>query len=495
MDALVRDRPSVRVPADVLFRQVVQHGPVALLVLGASGHIVLASAEAIRLLGWDPKGHPFANVFEPRRRPAVQAYLRDLAGPAPDPALVRPVFTVELLDLGGRRPRVEVAGRSLSGGPGGPIVVIALRPRRDATGEDPRPPGLGSQRDALTGLPDRAVLFDHLEAACRRRPPRGSVVVVGLDVAPAGVGADGAARSEELARIAAGRLSGAAPDDVLVVRLAGDDFVLLFADGDPSSAAPAVERILRAVAGPVPEADPPVVLRVAAGMAAVDGEGSDPVLRRAEAALAVAIDGGWGGVAVHEPSMPLPTGDRWDLAATVARLERERARLAFESRTDALTGLPNARALQEAMLALGDQPADHRPLSVLFVDLDRFGAYNKHQGDASGDAALRLVASAVAASCREGDTAYRKGGEEIVLLLPRTPHGAAVAIGERLRCAVRDLEIPHGGHPDTPTLTVTVGVATSGLDDGVEQVQAAAADAALRSKSAERRNRTVSAGG
>lgn len=493
MEAEVRVPSSVRVSQDLLFRQVVQHGPVALLVLAASGHIVLASAEAIRLLGWDPKGHPFANVFEPGGRPAVQAFLRDLAGPAPAPPPDGPVFTIELLDVGGRRPRAEVAGRWLPGGPGGPIVVIALRPRPAASSEDDRRPALAWQRDPSTGLTDRAVLFDRLDAACRRRPPRGSVVVVGLpDVTSGPAGTEGAPGGEELARLAARRLSDAAPDDVLVVRLAGDDFVLFFPDADPSSATPAVEEILRALDRPASEADPPTGLRAAAGMAAVDAGGSDPVLRRAEAALAVALEGGRGGVVRFEPSMPLPDGDRWDLATTVARLERERARLAVESRTDALTGLPNARALQEAMRALGEQPADHEPLSVLFVDLDRFGAYNKHQGDASGDAALRLVASAVAASCREGDTAYRKGGEEIVLLLPRTPHPAALAIGERLRRAVQDLGIPHGGHPDTPILTVTVGVATSAPGGGVEQVQVAAADAALRSKSAERRNRAVS---
>lgn len=59
---------------------------------------------------------------------------------------------------------------------------------------------------------------------------------------------------------------------------------------------------------------------------------------------------------------------------------------------------------------------------------------------------------------------YRKGGEELVVLLPATDlEGGAVA-AERFRVAVESAGIPHGGHEDSPTLTVSVGVALGPID-------------------------------
>ena len=69
------------------------------------------------------------------------------------------------------------------------------------------------------------------------------------------------------------------------------------------------------------------------------------------------------------------------------------------------------------------------------------------------------MAHALEQTCRAGDRVYRQGGEELVVLLPDTDITAGLATAERLRRAVAELQLPHGGHPDTPTVTISVGVA------------------------------------
>ena len=56
--------------------------------------------------------------------------------------------------------------------------------------------------------------------------------------------------------------------------------------------------------------------------------------------------------------------------------------------------------------------------SVVLFDVDRFKAYNDAAGHQAGDEVLRTVAAALAHQCRSGDTVYRYGGEELLVVLP-----------------------------------------------------------------------------
>jgi diguanylate cyclase (GGDEF)-like protein len=98
------------------------------------------------------------------------------------------------------------------------------------------------------------------------------------------------------------------------------------------------------------------------------------------------------------------------------------------SRHDALTGLPNRRALDErlaAEMALGSRHGGQLTLGLL--DLDRFKEVNDTLGHPAGDAVLRAVAKNV--SYRAEASAYRLGGDEFALLLfETTPEGARVAM-------------------------------------------------------------------
>jgi diguanylate cyclase (GGDEF)-like protein len=148
--------------------------------------------------------------------------------------------------------------------------------------------------------------------------------------------------------------------------------------------------------------------------------------------------------------------------------------------TDALTGLPNRRALDRAMAQAGDRPA-----ALLMVDADHFKALNDTWGHAAGDAALKHLGRIFLRSLRDGDLASRIGGEEFALWLDGAGLPTALEVAERVRRAVADTRLPWAG--TELRLTCSVGVAC--FPDPIEAVTNlhAAADAALyRAKQAGR---------
>ena len=105
--------------------------------------------------------------------------------------------------------------------------------------------------------------------------------------------------------------------------------------------------------------------------------------------------------------------------------------------TDVLTGLPNRRAVDEAlrmMAAQADRTA--RPLAALMLDVDHFKAINDRSGHLRGDAVLASVARVLRATVRAADFVGRAGGEEFVLLLPSTDRVGAARVAETVRRAI-----------------------------------------------------------
>jgi diguanylate cyclase (GGDEF)-like protein len=91
------------------------------------------------------------------------------------------------------------------------------------------------------------------------------------------------------------------------------------------------------------------------------------------------------------------------------------------STLDPLTGLSNRSALEQRLAELDGQPSDEEHgLAHAFVlcDLDNFKRINDRLGHAAGDTVLQDVAYAMRAVLRAGDSIYRVGGEEILVVLP-----------------------------------------------------------------------------
>jgi diguanylate cyclase (GGDEF)-like protein len=158
------------------------------------------------------------------------------------------------------------------------------------------------------------------------------------------------------------------------------------------------------------------------------------------------------------------------------------------STVDPLTGLFNRSALDQRLNELDGQLAGverGNSHALLLCDLDHFKRVNDQLGHAAGDAVLQDVAYTMRAVLRAGDSIYRVGGEEILVVLPGASKDDAVAIAERLRRAVRERR------PVGVAVTISIGVAVSqpGPLDTEELV--GLADAALYSAKAGGRDRVT----
>jgi diguanylate cyclase (GGDEF)-like protein len=161
------------------------------------------------------------------------------------------------------------------------------------------------------------------------------------------------------------------------------------------------------------------------------------------------------------------------------------------STLDSLTGLLNRSALEQRLAELDGQPcSDEEGLShaLLLCDLDHFKRVNDQLGHAAGDAVLQDVAYTMRAALRAGDSIYRVGGEEILVVLPGAGEPEAIEIAERLREAVRDRRPVGIG----VTISIGVGVAGPGKVDTDDLVNRA--DAALYAAKSAGRDRIVVGG-
>jgi len=172
------------------------------------------------------------------------------------------------------------------------------------------------------------------------------------------------------------------------------------------------------------------------------------------------------------------------------QLEQANLKLLERSLTDTLTGLGNRRRMEEdlerthARALRGD-----RTYGVALLDIDHFKLYNDHYGHLAGDEVLRQVALCLDTSTRAGETIYRYGGEEFLLLMPDCSSDAAGAAASRIRQAITETAIPHDARPTTPTLvTISGGVCcwTPGSDVSATELLRQADEALYHAKSAGR---------
>jgi diguanylate cyclase (GGDEF)-like protein len=163
-------------------------------------------------------------------------------------------------------------------------------------------------------------------------------------------------------------------------------------------------------------------------------------------------------------------------AAPVLANLRNLAIAELRASTDALTGLPNQRAVQDTLKRMVAQAARTiNPLAALLVDLDNFKQINDVYGHDRGDEVLAAVGVALGNVVRESDFAGRYGGEEFLLLLPNTAVQGALHVAEAVRAAIASISVTGIEVP----ITASVGVAVVPDDAGDSVTLFRSADRAL----------------
>ena len=158
--------------------------------------------------------------------------------------------------------------------------------------------------------------------------------------------------------------------------------------------------------------------------------------------------------------------------------------------TDALTGLPNRRAIEDwAATQLSNAVRHGFPFWVALADLDHFKQVNDTFGHDAGDAVLKKFSKILKASLRRGDLCGRLGGEEFLLVLTHTNKENALKVIDRIRTELAGTPVTFGGC----TIAATASFGLAGFDGNQKAFPLGSlremADAALYSAKRGGRNR------
>jgi diguanylate cyclase (GGDEF)-like protein len=163
-------------------------------------------------------------------------------------------------------------------------------------------------------------------------------------------------------------------------------------------------------------------------------------------------------------------------------------------RNDALTGVLNRRAFEQALAEQQALLQRGHGFAVVMMDIDHFKRVNDRHGHAAGDAALQHAVRVWRAELREVDMLGRLGGEEFCSLLPLAAPGdlaSAAHVAERLRAALEARPLNWQG--ESVVLTASFGVSLPDSPDPAGKAGLARADAQLYRAKAEGRNRVCMA--
>ena len=180
---------------------------------------------------------------------------------------------------------------------------------------------------------------------------------------------------------------------------------------------------------------------------------------------------------------------RQRVARRTTAMERTISSLRNQATRDALTGLYNRRMLDQHLPQLIQQcRADRTELCVLMIDVDYFKQLNDTLGHAAGDELLKSAAQIIRSTLRDGDLAFRNGGDEFVVLLLETNPIEAKEAADRLVSLMNELAKPLRVDPK-PALSIGIAAMTFEPDLTASTLLARADQALYERKGARARRR------
>jgi diguanylate cyclase (GGDEF)-like protein len=234
-------------------------------------------------------------------------------------------------------------------------------------------------------------------------------------------------------------------------------------------------------AGLVGELSPGGLLdRLRAGAAIARDEVADAPRRVRLAAPVRAGAKVWGALVVaarapHDfaPGAEERLEDYAELIATAVANAEDRARLDSEAATDALTGLPNHRALRERLTEEVARAHRHdRPLTVALLDVDGFRELSDRAGQQTADEVMVEIGALLRGAVRDEDVVARMGADEYAVIFVESDRHQALLVADRARRAVAEAPLHH-----RLRATVSIGLcdleAASSADEALRRADAA----------------------
>jgi len=347
-----------------------------------------------------------------------------------------------------------------------------------------------ARTDALTGLHNRRAFNEELHERITQYSDHGepsSLMLVDVDHFKKFNDTYGHQAGDEVLRGVAKVLFANVRESDIVCRYGGEEFAVIMPGAVGDEARRTAERIRSAVQGAAfPVDGRELQVTISGGLSEIMNDDAMEVLtRRADEALYASKAAGRNCAHVHDGQQCVAVA-RNDASEARASLEyrqksEQLAEAETDSRTDALTGLPNRRAFSEDLRRrVAQWRRFNTPLSLVLADVDGLGDLNQRYGRDTGDIVLRAVTQFLTTAVREMDVVARFHGDEFVLMLPGTPLDNAVRAAERIRAAISmcKLRLPSG----EITFTVSMGVAEASSDDDSVSLMARATTALEASK-------------
>ncbi len=158
--------------------------------------------------------------------------------------------------------------------------------------------------------------------------------------------------------------------------------------------------------------------------------------------------------------------------------------------TDGLTGAFNYRYLRSALdREIARAKRFRERFAIIMLDVDHLKEYNDVHGHLQGSEVLRRVAHVVAGELRSVDVLAKYGGDEFVVILPRSDRAGAGIFAERIRAAVEVHEFP--GEQEGMKITTSMGIAQFPEDGESSRDLLESADVALYDAKRSGRNRVT----